>query len=349
MAALPVTNPTLADWAKVQDPDGSPAAVAEVLNQTNEILDDATMLPGNLPTGHRTTIRTGLPTVYWRSFNEGIYPSKSTTAQVDETMGLLEARSEIDIELAALNGNSQEFLLSESRPFLEAMNQEMATKLFYGNPASDPKTFLGFGPRYSATTGAGNSSNVLDGSGTTSGGVTSVWLTVWGPETTFCTFPKGSMAGLSHRNLGEQTVYDVNGVAGTRMQALVNLYTWRHGLVSKDWRYTVRIANLEVAELFGAGSLAGDQLPTGAGSYANVLHQLAQAVYLIPSFGMGRAAIYLNRTVHSGLSRIAMVMQNGVLKIEEGLNTFGNPRRYLSFMGIPLRLCDSLINTEPTI
>ena len=57
------TKLTLADWAKRVDPDGKTSAIVEMLNETNEILDDMIWAEGNLPTGHRTTIRTDLPSV----------------------------------------------------------------------------------------------------------------------------------------------------------------------------------------------------------------------------------------------------------------------------------------------
>jgi hypothetical protein len=96
---------TLIDQAKRLDPDGKVPVIVELLSQTNEVLDDMLFREGNLPTGHRTTIRTGLPTVYWRMLNQGIPPSKSQTAQVDENAGMLEAWSEVDKDLALLNGN----------------------------------------------------------------------------------------------------------------------------------------------------------------------------------------------------------------------------------------------------
>lgn len=340
MAALPNTNPTLADWSKRQEPDGSGVAgIAEVLNQTNEILDDGTFIPGNLPTGHRVTIRTGLPTVYLRAFNEGILPSKSTTAQIDAGLGQLQARSEIDVDLIKLNADMEGYRLSEDRPFLEAMNQRQAQLLFYGNPATDPKEYLGLAPQYNSLSG-GNAQNILSAGGATPGAMTSVWLGVWSPDTMFFHFPKGSMAGLHHRNLGEQTVFDVNGVAGTRMQAIVSLFTWQMGLVVRDWRYVVRIPNVLLSDFT---ALSGTQAPT---SYSNLIHKMAQAVYRIPSFGMGRAAFYMNRSVHSGLSRLAMEKTVAHLSIQDGLNQFGSPRKYLSFMGVPIRLCDALLNTE---
>ena len=63
MATIGETVLTLADWAKRLDPDGRVETVVEMLSQTNEILADMLWLEGNLPTGHRTTVRTGLPSV----------------------------------------------------------------------------------------------------------------------------------------------------------------------------------------------------------------------------------------------------------------------------------------------
>ena len=57
MATLSIQNPTLLDLAKVTDPDGSIAAVIEILNETNEVLDEMSWIEGNLPTGHRPTQR----------------------------------------------------------------------------------------------------------------------------------------------------------------------------------------------------------------------------------------------------------------------------------------------------
>jgi len=106
MAALDATALTLLDWAKRIDPDGKTPVIAELLSQSNEILEDCLFKEGNLPTGDRVSIRTGLPTVYWRALNAGVPNSKSTTAQVDEGCGMLEGRSEVDKDLAELNGNT---------------------------------------------------------------------------------------------------------------------------------------------------------------------------------------------------------------------------------------------------
>jgi len=64
---------------------------------------------------------------------------------------------------------------------------------------------------------------------------------------------------------------------------------------------------------------------------------------------MCKPAFYMNRTVHAALSRMAMEKQIGVLSIEQGLSSFGTARQYLSFMGIPIRRCDAIINAEARV
>ena len=339
MATLAATNLTLLDWAKRLDADGRVPTVVELLNMTNEILTDAVFKEGNLPTGERVTVRTGLPTVYWRALNVGIPSSKSTTAQVDEGCGMLEARSNVDKDLAELNGNSAQFRLSEDVAFLEAMNQEMADTMFYGNPAVEPKEFLGLAPRYSSLS-ASNAQNILSAGGSDSAHNTSVFLVCWGDNTAYCTFPKGSKAGLQHRDLGEQTVYDSEG---KMMQALATWYQWKNGLVVKDWRYAVRICNIYTTDL-----LAGTT--TQASTAATYLIKLmVKALYRIPNIAMGRCAFYMNRTVHEGLSILAMDKTQNVLKINEGVTQYGTPHSWISFLGVPLRCCDGIKTTEDVV
>ena len=338
MATLSNSNLTLADWAKRSDPDGRVPIVAELLSQSNEILDDCVFKEGNLPTGERVVIRTGLPGVYWRALNQGIPSTKSTTAQIDEACGILEARSEVDKDLAMLNGNTAQFRLSEDTAFLEAMNQTQAETMFYGNPGTDPKKFLGLAPRYGDLS-ADNAVNILDGGGSGSDNA-SVYLVVWGDNTVYCPFPKGSKAGLTHEDLGEQTVYNSDG---TRLQAFATRYQWKNGLVVKDWRYVVRICNIDISDLLGS---TGTQASTTSTA---LIKLMARALYRIPNMAMGRAAFYMNRTVHSGLSIAALDKSQSVLAIQEGLSQFGTAQSYLSFLGVPLRRVDALINTEAAV
>lgn len=341
MAALSATSLTLADWAKRTDPQGDIPVIANILSQSNEILKDAVFKEGNLPTGHRVVISTGLPTVTWRSLNQGIAPSKATTAQVDEGLGMLEARSEVDKDLAMLNGNTSAFRLSEANMFLESMNQEVARSYIYGDPGTTPEEFMGFMPRYKAT-GDGNGQNIVLGGGTGTTDNTSIWLVCWGDETVFSIFPKGSTAGLQHRDLGEQTVYEAGG-AGLRMQAFVDWFQFKIGLVVKDWRYVVRIPNIDVSDL---GTLSSAQAPT---TFTNLIHVMTKAIARIPSMNRGRPVFYMNRTVFTGLMRLGLEKSNNAVTVQPALDQFGTPSNMLSFLGVPIRRVDSIINTEDLV
>lgn len=333
MATLSNGALTLADWAKRLDPDGKIPVVAELLSQSNEILEDAVFMEGNLPTGHRVVIRTGLPTAYWRSINQGIPTSKSTTAQVDESVGMLEAYARVDKDLAELNGNTSAFRLSEDTAFLEAMNQAQAQTLLYGNPATDPRQYLGLAPRFGAISGAGNAANIIDAGGVSSNN-TSIYLVVWGENTVFCTFPKGSKAGLVHEDQGILTVYDSSN---NPYQAYQTHYQWKNGVVVKDWRYVVRIANINTANLVAESSAA------------DLVKLMSRALDRIPNLGMGRAAFYMNRTVYSMLRIQALNKSQNAIDVKQGLNQFGTPQSWTQFEGVPLRRVDQILNTEARV
>lgn len=332
MATLAANNLTLADWVKRRNPDGTPATIANLLAQTNEILEDAVFKESNLPTGHRVTVATGLPTTYWRSYNMGVPSSKATTAQVDETIGMLEAYSTADKDLAELEGNVAAFRLSEDRLFLESMNQNQANAMFYGNPATDARQFMGLAPRYSAISGAGNATNIIDAGGVGSVNA-SIWLVVWGDETVFCTFPKGSEAGLIHKDLGEQTVYDSNN---NPFQAYRTHYQWKNGLVVKDWRYVVRIANI-------------DTTVTNNNVTADMISLMSRALDRVPNLNNGRACFYMNRTLYSILRLQALNKSNNALGIEKAQGQFGTVQNWTTFLGVPLRKVDQLLNTEARV
>ena len=322
MATVGTTPLTLADWAKKLDPDGKIARVAEILNQTNQILDDMVWLEGNLPTGHRTTIRTDMPSAVWRKLNYGVIASKALTRQIDDVAGILEARAEVDKELADLNGNTSAFRLSEDRAHIEGMNQTMASTLFYGDTTQNPERFLGLAPRYNAlaTPGVVN----CGGSGNA---CTSVWLVCWGPNTVHGFFPKASKAGLLHQDLGEIDLFDSQTPPG-RYRGYSTLYQWKAGLCVRDWRYVARICNIN----------------TSSTSNNLITDNLVDAISKIPNPDMGNLVIYCNRTINAQLAKAAMNKSTAALSLDE---TFG--KKIINFWGYPIRTCEQILNTEAAL
>jgi hypothetical protein len=328
---------TLADYAKRLGPDKQIGKVMEILEQSNEILDDAMFLEANNVTTHRTVIRTGLPESYWRTLNRGVPKSKSNTVQVDDRIGILETWSVVDSALADLNGQQADFLLSEERAFLESMNQEVAKTIFYGDTGLNSAAFHGLAPRYSTLDAekAGLAVNVIDAGGT-GPNLTSAWLCVWGDLSLHMIYPKGTISGLRREVLGRVPVVDED--ANEFMGYKTN-YSWSLGLCVRDWRYVVRIANIDTAQLDaflkgGSADASGNAL----------IRCMIKAHNLVPNIRLGRPAWYMNRNVKMLLDLMAAEKAN----VNLTMANFGG-ESVTSFKGVPVRQADALVNTESQI
>jgi len=330
MATLGTKN-NLLDVAKRLDPDGKIAKIVELLAMTNEILMDIPFKEANEMTSHQTTVRTGLPTVYWRNINQGTQPSKSTTAQIKEGIGMLEAWSECDVKLAKLSGNEKAFRLSEAQAFLEAMNQEAASTIFYGNSAATTEEFNGLAIRYSSLSAA-NAQNILNAAGV-GGDNSSIYLVCWGENTIHGVYPKGSKAGIEHEDLGMQTIENAGGVTGARMRVYQDKFAWDMGIALKDWRYVVRICNIDISLLV-------------AGSGADLINLMIKAVHRIFNKNMGRCVFYMNRTCfeYLDIQRRDDVTAGGQLNYKEV-----DGKQIYDFRGIPVKIVDALLETEATV
>jgi len=330
--------PTLANITKRLDPNGKIAKIAEVLEKFNPILQDIPIVEGNLDVGHRHTVRAGIPIPTWRKLNYGVRPTKSVTAQVDDTIGMLEAYSEIDKDLAMLNGNTAEYRMSEDVPHLEGMANTMATTLFYGDTSANPERFLGLSPRYNvlgapankyaATTNSAYLKHIISAGGQNASVQTSLWYVVWGEDTVFGIYPKGSQAGLKSNDLGEVTLFDNDG---GRFQGYRTHYQWKMGLCVKDWRYIVRICNIELANLDNATA-------------QKALYQaMIKALYTIPQ-GSRRGIFYASPAVLAMLDLAAVEKANAALGYS---NVFG--KEVLSFRGVPIKGCSAILETEAVV
>lgn len=330
MPTLSTINPTLTDVTSRMTADGKiDPNIVEMLNETNEILDDMTMIEANGVSEHKTTVRSGLPEATWRLLNYGVQPSKSHTVSVKDSMGMLESYAEVDKALANLNGNSAAWRLSEDRAFIEGMNQTMAQTLFYGDSSLTPEKFMGLVPRYNSLS-AENGINIIDAGGSGNDNA-SIWLVVWGPNTCHAIYPKGSIAGLETHDLGEVTLTDA---AGGRYQGYRTLYKWDLGLTLRDWRYVVRIANIDVSDLTKNASVGAD-----------LIDLMTQAVELVPNIGMGRPAFYMPRKLRSFLRRqITNKVAGSTLTMDDVAG-----KKVVTFDGIPCRRTDALLLTEARV
>jgi len=343
---------SLLDVTRRLDPDGTVAEIAELLSQCNEVFKDMLWRESNLPTGHKSTVRTGLPSGTWRAAYGGVPYTRSTSAQVTDAIGYLAAYSQVDKKVAEINGQVAQLRMSEDNAHLEGLSQQMATTIFYGNQATNPNQFTGFSPRYNTTTAAtaANAVNVLSAGGTGSSN-TSLWLVGWGDMTCFGIFPKASKAGLIFEDRGDVVPgYDASG---NPFPAYTSYFEWNAGLVTMDWRYISRLCNIDTTvagtnglfsasppDLFYYMSKMVVRLPTMTKRVSGITETDAPDE---PAPGIA-PAFYCNRTVRESLDIQAIRDKNVLLKPTEYA---GQP--VVEFRGVPIRVNDTLVNTESLV
>jgi hypothetical protein len=333
---LSATNLSLLDVARRLNPDGSAAVIAEILSQNNEILDDIPFIEGNTETGMKTTVRSALPTATWRSLNQGVVRTKSTTNQIIENCGMLEAYSDIDKDLALMARDTNAFRFQEDKGHIEGMNQQMAEALFYGDTTLYPDRFVGIAPRYySLATTVNVHGQIIDALGTTN--LTSIYLVGWGSDSVYGIYPKNSQAGLIQQDLGEVTVLDASS---NPYQGYRTHFQWKMGLCVRDYRFVVRIANIDTVAL----ATAGDTSDTSA----NLIKYMCQAIDLIPA-GTSKMVFYCSNSVRSMLRVKFLSKSNVHITLNELQGPGGIKRPGLQFMGIPVRRVDQISSAETRI
>ena len=366
MALIGNTQLTWLDYAKRVEPDGGidPAAIVEMMNRVNAVTSDMAMIEGNETNGHTSTIRTGLPAIAWRQLNAGVPRSKSTTKQITFGAGALEGMSFVDEKLVKKAGdNGPALRMSEIMPFMEALGQTIASTIFYGDTRVNPDRFTGLTPCYAQLNQAyqlnpdalqnpsaslpDSGRNVFDASqnyagekfgNPAQGNNTSMWLICWGGRGRGITgfFPKGTDAGIVHKDKGLWMVDDGRGVQANYF-AWVDQFTADLGLAIEDWRQAVRLANIDV----GALSTAGDDNDTSA----NLIKNAIQMHNYIQNPNNGKLVYYCNRLVHAYLEVKATEKANSLLTfadLEDG-------RKVVKLCGIEIHRCDALLNSEAQV
>lgn len=350
MSAALVSNAVydLVSWAKTRDPSFQTAMIAQLLNQSNEQVQDMVWLEANMPTSHRITQQTALPTTYTRQLNAPVQVSRGQTAQVDEGMSMFETWAEYDKKLLELWGDQGQFLYQQSLGFMESITEKWSNDFWYGDPSADPTQMLGMAPRYATvnTATAANAQNVIDGGGTGSDN-TSVWLATHAPNALHGIFPKGSPAGISHEVYPDTVVQGTTGIGGTRIAVHQEKWCWQSGLALWDWRWCGRLANIDVSDLrnqAGATDLTEGmidlmyRLPSIASPPSTTGNP--QTSLAIP----GKRVFYCNRTVRAALHKQMLNKTNNQLHM---MDWFG--QKVMAFMEIPIRNSDQLRNTEARV
>jgi hypothetical protein len=315
--------PTLANVAKRLKPDGSVETdMVDLLSKKTPILEDIPWVQCNNKTGHLITSVNALPSPTWRRLNEGISPTKGETVQYEETCGMLQDRSDIDVKLVELFGSA--YRATEDKIKLESFGQTLETAIFYENALTNPQRIHGLAQRYPATTGYTASSYVLK-PGTNSGtNCHSVWLINWDPNYLFGIFPEGSVGGLKQQDKGRR--YTVSPVNSKEMEVYTTQYDWDCGLAVRDYRYSCRM------------QWDPDDSTNFADSAKGMFLSMQDMIGTVYDMDATKARFYMNRTSFNKLTKqLASNTTNFLEYIEAG------KRRIPAFLGVPIRITDSLV------
>ena len=318
-------NLTLVDHAKATH-DGKVLQLAEVLAEDNEIIEDMRFIECNDGSNHISSQRTGLPTIAWRELNKGIQPSKSTRTKNTDSTGIMEAFSDVDEDLYEMDGNGNNLRLTEDIAFTEALNQEMAEVLFYGDTNIDDKKFLGLTPRYSDPS-APCGENIIDG-----GGIgllnSSLWLLGWGDNQISGLFPRGSKAGLQVNNKGKEKIIDDEG---GEYYAYRTQFKWKPGLMVKNWQYGGRLCNVDMEKL-------------GTDEGCDLVRKMIELSERVKKNGGVKMAWYCHPRIRTYL-RLQMLAKNNVNLTFETIEG----KVVAMFDGIPIRAVEKLSRKEAAV
>lgn len=338
MAAKGLTLVTLADVAKSKDK--KIGGVAEVLVKENPMLNDIPYMEMNEGTIHKEEIRSALPAVYYRKANQAIPASKTTTEERSFSAAHFESKSQMDFKVASRGGVDRVAYnrWNQAQGHLQAHAIEHAALTIYGSPIDSPLKTPGFFDIYSTVNASEETSKQIIDAGGTASNNTSILLSCWGERSIFGIYPAGTQAGLKRtdRSTGNTQVQiqalDVNGNAGS-FWGFEEQFEIDHGLVVKDFRQASRIANIDVTKL---------KDNTGA----DLIDLMISMVYKIHTLENGTPVIYVNRTVE------AFLHKQSLTKVGAGAGlTYDNyqGKRMLTFLGIPIRRSDALLNSESQV
>lgn len=329
MATVGNMYPTLSDMKKMEVGDDI-ATIIDMLVQYNAMYEDAPFLECNMGASHLTTVRTGLPVPTWRKLYKGVLPTKGTTTQVKDATGMLEDWSEVDAKMVDLSKNPAKYRLSEAKSHINGMANMLGSTVYYGDTDVNPERFTGLHARFNSKT-AGNGKQIIDAGGTGSDN-TSIWFITWGEDSVHLLYPEGTKAGLQREDKGKTTKELPDG-------SLYDVYREKFsqdiGLSVRDWRGVARVANIDVSDL-----------RADAGTGADLINLMIDGYYALqnPNQPTGKTVIYAPKTVQTFLHKQAMNKKNVNLTLDQSQ---GKPQ--VSFLGIPIRRDDNILETEGQI
>ena len=337
---------SMVDAAKRIDQTGKYVQIAEILNQSNPILQDMPFFPSNAPRGNRVTFRTSLPEVQWSRINRGVKTSRTNVTAREDTIGVLEGRSEVDRRHKGrtLNDDAyRAFRYDEDQTYLESMSQRMAETLLLGNEEFDSEAFTGFFPRLSNVDDPifGKSITKAE-TKTSSREYENILIVDWGQRYCHGIYPLNTPAGIRMEDHPNQETSDADG---GKYYVDVSTFEWALGLTVRHPKHVHRICNLPKGPLdaiVSSGSATLNPASTTGSAVAtaalyDIPGMLIRAMNAMDQCLSGSRVIYCSQAMLTAIELLAKNTNNLTFGTTEWA---GQP--VTTFRGVPLRKLDVL-------
>lgn len=339
MAALISDGPTIIDVEKSKDPKGNALRAANLMAQTIALDSMFNYVPCNGGLYHRVGQIVTEPGTSIRARNEGVVATKEERVQHDEGFCDFHQWGKVDAGIAQDMADIEMERAKRVRSGFASIARKKEYTAFYGSKAgSAGKEFDGLTLRFASI-----GQQVIDCGGTAaSQGVStlsSLYIFRASPETIYWIYPENGLKGMRHRAWPLQAEQNQGGVTGANMACYKDEMWQEVGLCVEDPRCVIRCANINTAHFV---DLSSTQATT---SYTSALHKIMVAHDRLPNDVVGRDFAVCNRSVYSGLRRLAMEKSMAAIGWGEA-NTVLGPRRAIMIDDIPVFLSDALIGNQ---
>lgn len=312
--------------------------VAEVLNETNDIIADAVVQQANDITSHVVGRRTALPTSTWVKPGNGWNSTTGRLNQARETIGQLKARYQCPQDIMRIQPNPAKYRSQQERTYIESMGQEFANTMVAGSTTGEPpEEFDGLMARYNTL--STSTARYVANNGASSGtgaSLTSIWFIQWRPGGVYLIYPRNTTGGgikkedkglvytLADNSANTPTVEYQNN----QLWAFITEFSWDVGLCIEDQRCVKRLANISTASATDSNTLDEDKIIECRYNYKTP----------------GTISMYCNETIFVQMMILAKDKRNVHW---EPNNPFGKPVMY--FHDMPIRRLDVIPTTETLV
>ena len=331
---------TFRDLASGRTPNGFvDREVVDMVSQENPVLQDVLWKQCNKGREDVVTIRSGLPEAVVRAYYEGWFGTKGSKRQVTNACCRVTTGIEFDWALYDQDKDKAAFLTDEQKAHSSVLGDKVASLLFYGDVAGNPKGINGFAKTFGAYGAVTGNTMVTDdkvasfyclsagGQGT--GDLRSVFLVGWGANSAHGIYPEGTSAGIKIGQLTKQFVKDANG--GNVEMGLQEM-NWNAGLNIRDFRYCGRVCNIDI-----------QQDPAGANT-ADYTKLVRKLVTRAKSNGVTQR-LYCCRLVFEAIAeQFEKKTQGNAVKYADL-----EQKKEASLLGIPVAFCDCMNIDEPAV